>query len=542
MVKIDNFYPTPDSPAGLKDNISFTIKELLNSEGLAKLDGIKYASLSDLKAQSLASEGKTIYFDSQASSSSRTIIEAYDLAQAANEQISQEIQSVATIRSDVYSKQSAFCKLTDTDTGFQIVQMTKGETVKTYEDLTGKDPTRGHYPEDPPPPSANAYSPYMFTKTLTGSRQKVVKPVGYNQPIDYYQYDGYITTDLTSDFHPGDNISVYFPNGFALESLNPNVFFSKIDGIPRSNVLAPRDVVFLKVMLSSSTELFVSHTSLSPTFEIESGKTIFSTPEIEAIKNGEAIICHGVPVLYKNSSLTSSMSLTEAYESIQSEIPYTRLFFPFYSDTGYASQRFFGNLDRQSLSVVLLDDDGEATLVDKGEAKYGSSLDLKLITSPDEKTNTEVGDVNVTIKLFSSPAEIPIFGAVSQGASAVKLNMRITQTPKGRNKKTTEPGEFYFNYQIKTIYGEVINLNKYGTIRIFDKIVFKTATRSQNGSVIETRIIHGVDVENGILVLDKALSHNLPSQTICEIAQTPLNANRAYRVRVSCLDKSGVPT
>jgi hypothetical protein len=440
--------------------------------------------------------------------------------------------------------------------------MTKQDTIDLYVGITGK-----KFPEDPVAPSSQSISRYLFTGALTGTKQIQTNGISYNRATNE------IMVEPTKRFTTGDNIFVVFPDGKPLENNNPNVFFEN------SELYQPRDIVVLTINniiydgLGNQIGFSVSQSLISPIFQDSQGPTLFSIPEINIFDT--ATIYHGIPLLYIHALPGSGISLTDAYISIQSEIPFTRLFVA--SNAESTDSRYLGNLNTSSLTVDICDDETETFLVKNGEAQPGVSLDLRLIITPEP--NFEIGNVEVKIRTTSAPAEIPILGSAQLGARGVRLNVQLSNTLESLPKYDTikvnqgslvdkatfggariaantinqanaaarlnnqeidkEPGEYYFKHRIISQSGKTTEINKYGTIRIQDKVVFKTGTTGQGGTIIESKIIKGIDSSTNMIILDKPLEHNLPGTTICQIEQTPFNANRTYKVRVSCTDIKG---
>lgn len=234
-------------------------------------------------------------------------------------------------------------------------------------------------------------------------------------------------------------------------------------------------------------------------------------------------------------SMSSSMS---GFEKTELEV------------TSDIDNRFVGNLDRASLRVVLYDDDNSVILVDQGEAQPGFAINYKLHAQANSQLGIEGGDVEVAVRLASFPARLPIVGQAIQGALGVQLGIQLRATPaesppikstqdliaaaNSDQKEDKDRQEYFFNLEITSSKGKVTSANKYGTIRVFDQIEFKTPDGKT--TLYKTSIIR-VDTENNIIFFTEPLRQTLPPKTIVEIPQSPLTSGRRYRVIISASDR-----
>ena len=544
MVQFADFAPT--TPASLKDNITFRITQLgpfePNSPSVPQFPtgSTSFVALTDIEATAAAAQEAILYINVNTDASTdKILLDNLSLAVATQAQVVEEVQRVAPLRATVRATMSSFIqiqfggkviltqsdKLAANDLKVTTTMTAKGEILDRYKDfshLGGLLPT--------------AFTNFVISSTTNFA---IVKSIAGSTTIQ---------VSNPTLFHQNDYITI----------INPA---SQLDGALRNGYLAdpdsfpPRDVIFLKVINIDPTNstLTLAPTTLSPI--LPSG-SLFSAPEIKAINvdGSKLIAISGIPVLFDQKAAGIGYSLIEANSMIEAEIPYTRVYAPKTPQPDHTHQ-YIGNLDRTSLAVSLYDDDQEAPLIKQGEAQPGVGVDYKLIT---DKASSHFGDVMVTIKLTATPATIPILGVASAGASAVKLSVRIASTPSrlqalgqggssigskigtaaNNFSQTPEtPGEYYFNFQIKDSKGNLVNLNKYGTIRIFDTISFYSAPPIQGGTLLGTAMVHGVDTANSLITLDKPLAFDLSNGAVVQIPQTPLNPGRKYRITMSCVDR-----
>lgn len=565
MVKIINFTPTRNRPSGLKDDIKFSITELAPFEpnsafllNIPKMDETTFLRLTDLEAQEFATKDSILYINvSPDTTTSKVLIDNLSLSTATHQQIIDEVQRVSPIRESVRKNPSSFVALEFA--GKTILNQAEKLDASISSPLSYSRSTKGKILD-----IASGFKTYKaaadkaFTnlvigadtritevqEVLTGTTIRVASAIGF-------QVDGFITI------------------------INPRYF---LDGAVQNNFLTipndfpPRDVLLFRIktvtiQVGFAAILELLPTSLSP---LLTSTSLFSSPEMESINvtKDRALATSGVPVLLREKSISSSVSLLEAEKIIESEIPDTRLYAPKTPQPNGQAQ-FIGNLDRSTLAVVMEDDDNEVSLIKAGIAQPGISVDYKLVT---EKGTSNYGNVDVTIRLSSSPAKAPTSGVSSIGATAIRLGARIASTPgrlnqlgaaaadsnaleraigvdalkeiaiasKNFSQKDLDASEFYFNHQLRTSTGELVNLNKYGTIRILDKITIRWKVNNQEK--ILQAVIKGVDERNSLIILDRPLTSDIPSGAVVEVPQTPLNPGRRYRISISCQDRDGPST
>ena len=566
MVQFADF--TPTTPANLKDNITFRITRLGPFEPNSTVPqfpagSTSFVALTDIEATAAAAQEAILYINVNTDSNAdKVLLDNLSLAVATQAQVVEEVQRVAPLRATVRATMSSFIeiqfggkviltqsdKLAANDLKVTTTMTAKGEILDRYKDFSH---LGGLLPTAFTNFVISSTTNFAIVKSITGNTTLQV-----SNPTLFHQ-NGYITI-----INPASQLDGALRNGYLVDP----------DGFP------PRDVIFLKVINIDPTNstLTLAPTTLSPI--LPSG-SLFSAPEIKAINvdGSKLIAISGIPVLFDQKAAGIGYSLTEANSMIEAEIPYTRVYAPKTPQPDHTHQ-YIGNLDRTSLAVSLYDDDQEAPLVKQGEAQPGVGVDYKLIT---DKASPHFGDVMVTIKLTATPATIPILGVASAGASAVKLSVRIASTPSrlqalgqggssiGTNSSLNKatfgaaglltsavnfqskigtaannfsqtpetPGEYYFNFQIKDSKGNLVNLNKYGTIRIFDTISFYSAPPIQGGTLLGTAMVHGVDTANSLITLDKPLAFDLSNGAVVQIPQTPLNPGRKYRITMSCVDR-----
>jgi hypothetical protein len=577
MVQFADFAPT--TPANLKDNITFRITELgpfdpLNhSVSLFPEGSTSFVALTDTAATTAASKEAILYINVNTDANAdKILLDNLSLAVATQAQVIEEVQRVAPLRAAVRATSSSFVefkfdgkviltqsdKLAAKDLKVTTTMTVKGEILDRYKEFS----TLGHV-------LPTAFTNFVISSTTNFA---TVKSVTGNTTIQvdnptFFQQGGFITI-----INPAAQLDGALRNGYLTDP----------DSFP------PRDIIFLKVVSINPTNstLTLAPTTLSPILtatptgpaaSLRTSESLFSVPDIQAINGGTLTAISGIPVLFDHKAAGIGYSLTEANTMIEAEIPYTRIYAP-KIDQPNPTHQYIGNLDRTSLAVSLYDDDQEAPLIKQGEAQPGVGVDYKLITTTG---SPHFGDVIVTIKLTATPAIVPILGIASAGASAVKLSVRIASTPGrlqtlgqgGSNIQTNStvnqatlgtagvlakainlqskvgtaasnfsqapqtPGEYYFNFQIKDSKGNLVNLNKYGTIRIFDTISFYSAPPIQGGTLLGTAMVHGVDTASSLIILDKPLSFNLSNGAVVQIPQTPLNPGRKYRITMSCVDR-----
>lgn len=255
----------------------------------------------------------------------------------------------------------------------------------------------------------------------------------------------------------------------------------------------------------------------------------------------------GYPILVGDSVSKLAFSLTKVNQLIQSEIPQTRIYKPV---VGIEEFSLIGNLQKDSVCIFLHDDGNEIPLVTNGKANPGCSVEFKLATDPQNHY-----DVQTTITLFAPSIKIPILGPASQGVNAIKvavdlISSKSTAIPddsslgsKNQQQKVVTQSEFYFNKNATANDNKKINLNSYGTIRIFDAI--KIFEKNQDGTFfeIEKNIVKGVLEKENLIILSSPLSKTITPTSnkkyYVEIPQTPLNPNRNYKVVVLAKDRGG---
>lgn len=523
MVSITNFSPSKNSPAGLKDDIKFEIGDLRGTDGSINLPDTSFIALTDIAAQEAGAKDAIVYINVGSATSDTIVLDSLSLTVATHQQIVDETQRISPIRQQVRASPSSFMILRFGNNTI-LSPSDKQSINQLAPSLTQA--TKGNILDE-----FSSWSSFVglpatltsFISTSTTKFSKVIKAVD-TQTIEVSDTTLFGANGVVSIVNPRYQQEA-FKSGFNLNS-------------------SPRDVVYLKVKsvdIVKSTVTFFP-TGLSPSLGTTSdgNNILFSTKEMDSFSLGSVLAIPGTPVLFDQKADPTAFSLKEAETIVESEIPLTRIYAPKTAQPD-GKATFIGNLDRTSLSVIMYDDDQEILLVKEGDAQAGVGVDYRLVT---DKSAPNYGSVQVAVSLKSSPASIPISGVATIGATAVQLSVRIVSTPNqiadnSSDKTPPAPGEFYFNFQIKLPDGRLINLNKYGTIRVFDTITFLSAPRSQNGQVLGTAIVHGVEVSSSLIVLDKPLQVNLSNKTIIEIPQAPLNPGRKYRITVSCQDKEG---
>lgn len=303
-----------------------------------------------------------------------------------------------------------------------------------------------------------------------------------------------------------------------------------------------------------------------------------STQSIEIIRStGAFYSVTGYPVLREKFVKDSAVELNAFCTLIKSEVPLTNLFAST-SPLPTTDTKFVGNLDISSLVVELHDNDATVLLIKNGEAQPGASVQYKLHTESDEELGIDKGNVDVTVKLFSISAPLPVKTGqeLFKGQQAVALGVRIATTPDRIKKATfkdvadaagkifkpnestkfeeedTDPQEFYFNFQAN-IGGQQTNLSKYGVLRLFDSVEFKYQNNTGTLISFHKTTIAGIDAENNTILLKDPIS-TLPPDSILNsirigklpaplviVPQTPLNPGRTYRIRITFQDRCGVP-
>lgn len=573
MIKVVRFSPTDEKRAGLKDDISFAFSELAPFEPNTTISKFpegqrSFRSLTDVEAQVLADQDAIIYVNVDPDSpTSKTIFEptvevdpntgeqrtvdGFSIIPATVQQITDEIQRVGDIRAQVRSSLSNFLALkfkigdeekqiltqgdkeSIEDSEISLRRATKGEVLDTADEFN----------------TLSGLSPAAFTNyIISASEGKFTAAVSVPET-------NILEVESAGLFVKGQFVTISFPRSLLDGALVPQ--FSD-----NPNDFPPRDVVFVKIQ---SVNVADSTIKLGPTqFSPLLSGSVFTQPEIDAINNKElAVVAPGIPVLFNQKSADFSLSLNEARTFIEGEIPVTILYTPRQAQPD-GSATFIGNLKRTSVTVDIIEDGNRVPLVTQGEAQPGVSVDYRLVTT----AGPAYGDVEVNVRLVAPNARLPLAGPVSNGSSVVRVGTRIASTP-GRLKplgaavdqnkspilqlptvdffaeaaaaiqnfseENVEPGEFYFNQQIRTATGEVINLNRFGTIRIFDTVLFKRRIGDVD-QTIATRKINGVDEANSLLILDTPLTVPLPADTVVEIPQSPFNPGRKYKIEVSAED------
>lgn len=285
--------------------------------------------------------------------------------------------------------------------------------------------------------------------------------------------------------------------------------------------------------------------------------------------NSRIIAIPGVPVLLNQKSTTAALSLFEAEAFIEGEIPKTKLYIPS-GDTTTDLTEYVGNLYIPSVTVLLYEDDKEVSLVRRGRAEPGVSIDYKLITT--DSLTQKFGDVQATIKLTGAEIDLPITGFTQSGSRAVQVGARLASTPsrtielgkafdsnsrivqafdpileitktaENFSKEDETPGEFYFNKQFE-IQNKLIDLNSYGTIRLRDEVEIIKISNGVSTTIITAKVEAILEQQNQI-VLDKSIPTNINSDSttrfVVRVPQTPLNPNRRYRVTVHAVDRDEV--
>lgn len=412
----------------------------------------------------------------------------------------------------------------------------------------------------------------LYPSTTVGFSYKITFQQGYSMEVAYNS-----NTESTVRFtSPTDDISVSIIslNGYATEGfnlLNDQTLFSQAFTGPSLAVALPNgNLTFTK----RSATIKVKPTSFS---KADANGSLFSTDARQAIKS--LALFHavpGIPLLRKQKVGSDIPTLEDYCALIEQEVPLTNLFTPIAKDSGPPGQ-YLGNLDLSSLTVALYDADTTVMLIQQGEATPGTSVQYKLHKEPKpaEKSSgkvtqerIEIGDVDVTIKLTAPPARVPIRGNLVRGTTELALGIKIASSPgrltplgsggannaKSFQEKVNDTiarysekqtaGEYYFNFQAKNAQGQTINLNKYGTIRMFDEITILYQNEAGKMVKLQKTTIAGVRDATNTIALKDAISslppvgsNGLPPPVFVEIAQTPFNPARTYRIRVSGVDR-----
>lgn len=548
MVKFVRFLPSSDSLSGLKDDIFFAASELSpfesNSSTVPKFDeGLtSFHSLTDTQlSKELQKQGSVLYKNVDPNSpTSKITIEDINLIPATQQEAMDEFQRVNELRLHVRDKLSNFVAikfngkqiLQSNDQAFDVSTVKfafskKGDILDVASEFT----------------ATQSISPLAFTNYVIGSSTQFASVV---EIVDQTK----VRVDKLIGFTVGGFFTMTNPRYFIQGAKRP--FDTNFETL--YNNYPPRDVLLFKIVsINTSTKIIeLKETIVSSLLNKE---TLFTTPEFQSVNIDKDLVLAypGVPVLYNYSYSSISMSLIEARDSVEAEIPITRIYLP-KSKEG-TSTTYIGNLNRESLNVIMYDDGSEIFLIKDGEAQPAVSVDYKLLTQRSTEKLTNYGDVEVRIKLASYPAKVQTEGTSTAGSTAIRLNAKIDTIParlqdsgssnkvnkrtnqaKASTSQTQIAGEFYFSYQTRLPSGQVIDLNKYGTIKIKDKINIY----DPSGNIISTNVVKTVDTQNSLLILERPLNVPLSSRSIIEIPQTPLNSGRKYRITVSAIDKQGV--
>lgn len=103
----------------------------------------------------------------------------------------------------------------------------------------------------------------------------------------------------------------------------------------------------------------------------------------------------------------------------------------------------------------------------------------------------------------------------------------------------TESGPWVETENEPGLTGEIVNtvnLNKYGAIRIFDRV--KIIINDGTGERILRAVVKNIDTKRSLIVLDSPLSTNIPAGSTIEIPQSPFNPGQTYKVSISAEDRS----
>lgn len=435
-----------------------------------------------------------------------------------------------------------------------------------------------------------------------------------------YSYSGITATSFT-----GVSPAISYTSGQAVIFVSPeSILFSDtissttpinpLYGVPSLAVSLPKGAIVLyhkptsiKVLQPNSNDVFKQDARLF----IQNSGLFYAVPGAPLLRNNKVSKVEQETMAYAGLVLGTTKNpyptLEEYSKLIEQEFPLSNLFAPTVSKEKTNKGLYLGNLYLPSLNVALYDDDTTVMLVQNGEAQPGVSVQYKLhketqvpkpidATSPSPSTAqvaAQVGDVDVTIKMTSPPAYVPIRGQLVLGAEELALGVRIASSsgrlvPLGKddNAKTNiEPnsllnpgskkgssvvsqldkfqdkvgetikrysekelaGEFYFNFQAKNSKGESLNLNKYGTIRMFDEINIMWKDASERKYFLQKTSIAAIrDSTNTIVLKDQIrvlppmpfLPDGRPTPVLVEIPQTPLHPARKYRLKISCVDKA----
>ena len=551
MITFKRFLPSSDSRAGLKDDITFAASELSpfepNSTTVPAFDeGLtSFHSLTDIEAtKEIQNQGSILYVNVDPNAPiAKTTIDNLNLIPATQQQVIDEIQRVAELRKEVRNNLSSFVSINIDEkqiltsstqfsrfSAIDLFLSKKGDILDVATELS----------------SYQGLLPTTFTNFVIGTTQK------YAQVIEI----------VDKNKVKVDKIAGFVVNGY-FTMANPKYFAQgaiRSDFLAAHNSYPPRDVQFFKIAaIDSNTKIItLVETYLSPDLGSDFVPTLFSTPEIQSVNEDKDLIVAyaGAPILYSYHHLPAALPLLDAQTFIEGEIPATKIYLPKSKKNPDAT--YIGNLKRESLDVLMYDDDTEVFLVKAGEAQPSVSVSYKLLT---EKDSTNYGDVEVKIKLESYPAKVQTEGVANVGATAIRLSAKMAIVPvrlldsslektklnNGTvNKRTNQPnisksdkrtdGEFYFSYQTRLPTGQIVNLNKYGTIRVKDRINIY----DPSGNILSNNVIKTVDIENSLIILEKPLGVTLASRSIIEIPQTPFNPGRKYSISISATDKLGV--
>jgi hypothetical protein len=593
-MQIVNFRPTEDDKnVGLKSNITFTFTQLEpfqpNSQTPLLPNQNKFRQLRDtdvIKIQTGGNIEAILYTDPSAISTTSSLrflsaVERTGLSIALEDQIKAEVGSVgrvSSIRNQVKASLSNLISIKYKDvsglhkqipqlttptsninintTSFEVVRATKGDILDVSDQIRNINAQ--------PTLASNS----RFTNFVMSSSEanKVVTQCVNNETI---------VVDSTSMFVVGQYITLVFSNNF-----NP------------ASGTSERDVAVFKVksvtQVSSPFPLPPkTYITLNPTEKNE----LLAAEEIQAINvlSERVIAIPGIPILVNEKSLNASYSLYEMEGLVLGEIPFTNLFIPI-GDTQLNKNNYIGNLYVPSVSVILYENDQEVILVKEGKSLPGCSIEYKLILEHKAGTQGEqdrqFGDVDVIIKLFGSKQRLPIQGIQRAGTQAITVGSRLASTPKKLTKigegsnvtgsplgkvsgfvplldavaeiKTAvdteedkDTSEFYFNKQAQ-VKDKVVNLNKYGTLRINDDVEVVGIFQGKE-TVIHKAKVKFVLADQQQVVLDKPLpvdvgfSFDPAEQFIIKqtkyfinVPQTSLNPSRNYRIVIHAVDREDV--
>lgn len=229
-----------------------------------------------------------------------------------------------------------------------------------------------------------------------------------------------------------------------------------------------------------------------------------------------SIILEGRPIASEYSINKTELTLETLYQQIIKELPSLNLYKGISKPT---STKFLGNLNLESLQVIMLLNDKEIVLVDKGKAKSNIEAKYTLYSDVDKKKQIKKGDVDVEITMKSKPAKLPIMQDVKLGDKKIKTSIDL----KANDPK--EQIEFYFDYKT--------GVNKYGLIRVGDEV----RVIDKNNNIKYTTRIESIDINSNEIYLKSNIPFDLGKGLYLLIDQYPLDYNKKYRIYITAIDR-----